>query len=270
VSASLSTLHSVFRLNHLALWEREVEVWGSRVRATSADRLLNLCLHHLGWRGQEEKALLAQHVRPGMKVLDIGANQGIYTLFLSHLVGMDGHIDAFEPDASLFASLRGNCERNGLTNVSLHHTALGCTAGTMKLYRSQFNSGDNRLARSQHPAWFSEVEVKVVPLDALLPEATADFIKIDVQGWEHHVFLGMERLLRRSPAVRIYLEFWPLGLSNAGCRPEECLRHLVSLGFLLYLPSCGRLIAITDIDTLTRELSGQKYTNLLASREIPA
>jgi FkbM family methyltransferase len=257
---------SIFKLNRLTFWAREVEVWGSRVTATSLDRLLNLYLHHFGIRGQEEKRFLERHIRPGMRVLDIGANQGVYTLLISRIVGKDGCVHAFEPDAGLFASLRRNCERNGAANIRLHNVALGRDSGVMKFYRSQVNSGDNRLARSQHPDWFEEIEVRVAPLDSILAGTPVDFIKIDVQGWEYQVFLGMERLLRDNPNVRIYLEYWPLGLENAGCPPLECLRHLTAHGFSIYRTSGAGLEPLSDFEALTRSLRGQQGTNLLAVR----
>jgi len=257
---------SIFKLNHLTFWAREVEVWGNRITATSLDRLVNLYLHHLGVRGQEEKRFLEQHIRPGMRVLDIGANQGLYTLLISRIAGSDGFVHAFEPDASLFASLRKNCERNRAANIELHNVALGRVPGFMKFYRSQVNSGDNRLARSQHPRWFEEIEVRVAPLDSILNGERVDFIKIDVQGWEYQVFLGMERLLRDNPRVRIYLEYWPLGLENAGCPPLECLRHLTGHGFSLYRASGTGLEPLSDFEGLTRSLRGQQCANLLAVR----
>ena len=154
----MTVARAVFKLNFLPLWARDVEVWGNRVTATSLDRLVNLHLHHFGIRGQEEKRFLERHIRPGMRVADIGANQGLYTLLISRIVGTGGHVHAFEPDASLFASLTRNCGQNGARNIELHNVALGQTPGTLKLYRSQVNSGDNRLARSQHPGWFHEIE----------------------------------------------------------------------------------------------------------------
>jgi len=265
----MAVAQSIFRLNHLPLWSREVEVWGNRVTATTLDRLVNLYLHHLGVRGQEEKRFLERHVRPGMQVFDIGANQGIYTMLMAQLVGRRGSVQAFEPDATLFASLRKNCEGNDAGNVRLHNIALGREPGTLKFYRCQLNSGDNRLARSHHPGWFDEVQVPVAPLDALLPGAPVDFIKIDVQGWEYQVFLGMEGILRANPNVEIYLEYWPLGLQNAGCKPPDCLLHLISLGFNLYVTAGPGLKPLTDMEALTRDLPGQKCANLLAARGTP-
>jgi FkbM family methyltransferase len=256
-------------LNFLPFWTRDVEVWGNRMTATSLDRLANLYLHHLGLRGTEEKWFLEQHVRPGMHVADIGANQGLYTLLISDIVGSEGSVHAFEPDACLFASLRKNCEANRASNVALHNVALGRVPGEMKMYRSRVNSGDNRLAKSRHSNWFEEVQVRVAPLDSILEGRHIDFIKIDVQGWEHQVFLGMERLLRDNPAVRIYFEYWPLGLANAGCPPLDCLRHLTSQGFTLYHAAGGSPAPLLDFVGLTQSLQGQHCANLLAMREKP-
>jgi len=104
---------SLYKLNVLPMWGHTVEVWGNRITATSLDRLLNLYLHRYGLRGEEEKQFLERHVKPGMRVLDIGANQGIYSLLMSRLVGPSGHLHCFEPDPRLFASLRENCRRSG-------------------------------------------------------------------------------------------------------------------------------------------------------------
>jgi FkbM family methyltransferase len=262
----VAVAEAIFKLNFLPFWASEVEVWGNRVTATSLDRLVNLYLHHLGLRGQEEKRFFERHIRPGMRVLDIGANQGLYTLLISRIVGSSGCVHAFEPDAGLFASLRRNCERNGAANIEFHNVALGLAPGVMNFYRSKVNSGDNRLARSRHPAWFEEIEVRVAPLDSILTGERVDFIKIDVQGWEYQVFLGMERLLRDNPQVRIYLEYWPLGLENAGCPPLQCLRHLTTHGFSLYRTSGGSLEPLSDFEGLTRSLRGQHWEDLLAVR----
>jgi FkbM family methyltransferase len=260
---------SIFKLNYLPLWSREVEVWGSRVTATSFDRLLNLYLYHLGVRGNPERRFLERNIRPGMQVLDIGANQGLYTLLSSRLLGSQGRVYAFEPDPGLFASLRGHCEVNGAKNVELHNVALGQAPGVMKLYRSRINAGDNRLARSRHPSWFDEVAVQVVPLDPILKGKRVDFIKIDVQGWEYQVFLGMEDVLRENQHVRIYFEYWPMGLENAGCQPMECLNHLRSRGFSIYRVSPTGFELLTDFAGLTQELRGQRWADLFAARGNP-
>ena len=65
------------------------------------------------------------------------------------------------------------------------------------MFRSPFNSGDNRLAEAGHGDW-SEVPIKVAALDDILGSTPVDFIKIDVQGWELEVFKGMAATLARN------------------------------------------------------------------------
>ena len=52
------------------------------------------------WRGafeESERNLVAREIKSGMRVLNIGANVGLYTIIASKLVGPDGMVHAFEP-----------------------------------------------------------------------------------------------------------------------------------------------------------------------------
>src|SRR5215471_12592897 len=93
------------RVNQLSCWKRDVPVWGHHFRAVSFDRLLNLNLNRIGLMNTGMRLFLEQQVRPGMRVVDAGANQGLFTLLCSRLVGPNGSVSAFEPDPELFAAL---------------------------------------------------------------------------------------------------------------------------------------------------------------------
>src|SRR5208283_897383 len=110
-------------------------VWGFGMRAATFDRALYLALHRAGLMGAPERAALAALARPGMTVLDIGANLGLYSLLLARSVGPSGRVIAFEPDPDLCALLRANCAANGLANVEAHNMALGAAPGRMILSR---------------------------------------------------------------------------------------------------------------------------------------
>src|SRR6267143_2214012 len=100
----------IYNFNHTPLlWRREINVWDRRMRSASLDRLVALGLHRLGWMGHDEATLLQRLVRPGMSVIDVVANIGLYSLLLSRLVDRNGSVLAFEPEPSLFATLRENC-----------------------------------------------------------------------------------------------------------------------------------------------------------------
>jgi FkbM family methyltransferase len=177
---------------------------------------------------RRERALLRQWIRPGMTVVDVGANIGIYASFFSKLVESSGCVYAFEPDSANYQRLIENAE--SLDNVSPNHAAVGATTGTIRLFVSDklnvdhrtFDSGDGRRG----------VEVPVVSLDDYFAAGQrVDFIKIDVQGFELSVLQGAERLLVENRDIKVLLEYWPYGLTKAGVTPSMVIEQIRSLGF---------------------------------------
>ena len=49
-------------------------------------------------------------------------------------------------------------------------------------------------------------------LDSVLGDASVDFIKIDVQGWELEVLKGMTGVFNNNPELTICFEFGPFAL----------------------------------------------------------
>ena len=62
------------------------------------------------WK-QKELDLLAQVIRPGSLVVDVGANIGCHTLFFAKMAGLRGKVFAFEPHRLLFQTLKNNPPR---------------------------------------------------------------------------------------------------------------------------------------------------------------
>jgi FkbM family methyltransferase len=255
----------LYNLNHASLWRREINVWDRSMRAASLDRLVALGLHRLGWMGRDEAILLRRLVRPGMHVIDVGANIGLYSLLLARLAEPGGSVLAFEPEPNLFAVLRENCLSNGATNIILFQCALGQTNGLALFHRSLFNSGNNRLGRAS--AGHDAVEVKVERFDDLRPDSKPDFVKIDVQGHELAALSGMERALSASQNVRVLFEFAPAALRKAGTAPDLLLEFFRQRGFGLYETEGARLKTLQDSQRLISDLRGSRYTNLLAARD---
>lgn len=166
-------------VNRSRLWHGDCHVWGLRFAARTFERWLYLRLHRLGRMGGDERAALEKIVRPGMTVLDVGGNLGLYTVLLSRLVGPAGRVITFEPDPDLFALLQRNCAANACRNVEAHNLALGRERARLKLRRMILNSGDNTLGAGGR-GWFrQEVEIDVVSVDELLPGVRPDLVKID-------------------------------------------------------------------------------------------
>ena len=80
-------------------------------------------------------------VNPGDYVVDIGANIGIYTKFLSELVGSHGRVYSIEPIPFTFEILCSNVKKLRLKNVELINYAISDTNGNVIMEIPLYESG---------------------------------------------------------------------------------------------------------------------------------
>ena len=203
-----------------------------------------------------ETAFIGRHLRPGMSMIDVGANLGYHTTRAAQLVGSSGRVLAIEPDPYNFALLMRNVRANGLDNVLAVNVALGEQPGRATLFRSPGNLGDHRLFASGNERR-EAVEVPVVRLDDLCREHAierVDLVKMDVQGYEPLVLEGMSRTLADNPDVLVVTEFWPHGMEAAGSSVQTFFEAFSALGFAAYLLDSGRCTRRVDLDAALRAL----------------
>jgi FkbM family methyltransferase len=248
-------------LNRHWLWKRPVLVFGQRFQAPTLDRLASLWLHKLGILGRSEVRLLCRLVSAGMTVVDVGANQGIYTLLLANLA-RPGSVFAFEPEPMLYQQLVANVRENKADNVVCHPIAISRRSGQLALQPGKMHTGNNRIVKGSSPG---SVVVKAASLDELFPDRRIDCIKMDVQGWEAEAFAGGKEMLQRNRDILLIFEFWPYGLRAAGTEPAESLKFLTNLGFNLWRIKNGALVALekADLPDPSRKLD---YCDLIGTR----
>ena len=163
----------------------------------------------LGRAGAYERAhlkYLRRVVRPGAVVVDVGAHFGVYTEALCTLVGANGKVHAFEPQAPVFEALRRL--QSSHDNLTVHRVALSSRAGTCEL-RVPFLAGgvpEPALATLEAVAAQHRADpVAVRTLDSyrdLLPGLA--FVKIDVEGHELEVLDGAREVLAECrPVVQV-------------------------------------------------------------------
>jgi FkbM family methyltransferase len=182
-------------------------------------------------------------VKPGMTVLDIGANIGFYTVLLARLVGSKGRVFSFEPDPENFRHLV-SCTRN-YPQVVTEQCAVGSKSGTITLYHSRFMNVDHRTYQCNDDR--IPVQVQCITIDEYIPkDLTIDFIKLDVQGYEYNVLLGAQERVRRSPTIALLVEYWPYGLATAGIRPNDLLNFLEQTGLHPVLERLQKWESIKD------------------------
>ena len=179
-------------------------------------------------------------VRPGMTVLDIGANVGAHTLHLARLVGDEGRVIAFEPTDWAFAKLLANLA----LNPDIAHRVRPVQAFLV-------DRGDREVAatvpaswpldgRDVHPklrgrAMAAEAAVATT-LDAWLAGAKLTgigFVKMDVDGHDCAVLAGAAEMLARDRPTFL-MEISPYILEERGGSLGEILDRLEAVGYRLY------------------------------------
>jgi FkbM family methyltransferase len=209
-----------------------------------------------------ERRLIRAIVFPGAVAVDVGANIGIYSRFLSRCVGRTGVVHAFEPSPENFHRLQS--VTHGLANVRLLPAAVGERSGRSQLYLSDNLNVDHRAYAPDGDAR-NTISMDVIALDDYFsPGDRVDLIKVDVQGYELHALRSASRVLHDNPAIKLILELWPYGLRQAGMDWPDLIVALEEKGMLI------RTVSPKGLTPFRRELVRENidwYTNLFASRE---
>lgn len=166
------------------------------------------------------------HVAPGCTWLDIGSHYGYTAIALARLVGTTGRVFAFEPVISTAGCLAQTRAANGLRQLTVVPLALGhgddLKALTLPTVRGM---ADSTLNESD----VLKEAIYSISLDALWPsisgnDSVLNGVKIDVQGMELQVLLGMRQALLRWAPVLV-VEF------HAGVDRREVLDLLAATGY---------------------------------------
>ena len=211
-------------------------------------------------------ALLRRLLRPKARFLDVGANVGYFSLF-AHRLACDVQIDAVEPHPVIHSLLQSNLWANGVP-ARVHNAALGDARRLLPMSSPPMNPGDSRVG-ARTPDNRYDLVVPVIPADELFARRTFDVVKIDVQGFEPDVILGMERIVRDSPAIVLVIEFWPTALVERGLDPAEVLERYRQLKFHIAVNDDGGTGTCTAEDVLEhcRSAGADGQVNLILRRD---
>lgn len=174
--------------------------------------------YYFGVSEPELFSFYEEFLKPGMVVVDAGANIGLHTLFFAKRVGPLGSVYAFEPGSATFKRLQAHVERNQLSNVHCFHCALGAAEGRVSLVEIGQDSSRNFVTNEFLSAGADE-GVNLRPLDQVLREVNVekvDFLKLDVEGFELEVLKGARGHLNGQKIRVIQLELDDRSLARSG------------------------------------------------------
>ena len=196
------------------------------------------------WFLEDEVAGLPEFVRPGAVCLDVGAEYGLYTWTLAGLAGPTGHVHAVEPQPGPSAFVDATRRLLRASNVTVHRTALGASAGGGVLSlprrgplpvhgRAFLSTGASGLGSNAEFAHHEDVPVAVTTLDDLAAElglTRLDLVKADIEGAEARLLDGAHLTLATLRPVLV-LELEDRHLARFGASVAEIVAGLELAGY---------------------------------------
>ncbi len=168
----------------------------------------------------EFQILCRKFVKCDYTCIDVGANIGIKSLFLSRHI-KDGRVMAIEANPAVANILEKNIKGNCADNVTIKVCAIGENNGLSKF---EGGSAYGHLSSNENG-----IEVSVLTLDTALREigiTNFDFIKIDVEGNEFQIIRSSMDIIDKNQSL-VMFEFnsWCL-LAFGNNNPLDFLKYI--------------------------------------------
>jgi FkbM family methyltransferase len=181
-----------------------------------------------------ETETIKRIVKPGMCILEIGANVGYYTILMGKLVGKNGKIYAYEPYPRSVDILTRNVRLNGLADiVEVHNSAVSSENAIKKLYLGKasnvhglinYKTGDN-------DADYIEVETEDIREILVSAGRRIDLIRMDIEGHERELFSRLSSDIEAFLPAQIFFEVHPLGNIDPDPTFIAPLTNMLELGY---------------------------------------
>jgi FkbM family methyltransferase len=146
-----------------------------------------------GRREPETMAIYAALVRPGNRVVEIGACYGEFTILLSNYVGQDGKVLAIEGTPNSFEILKHNLAANKVCNVEAINVFVANTTPDVAFAKDAV-SPYAAIEAMRSGAVAGDERVPTVRLSELLGDMgfIPDIILMDIEGFEIDVFEDLD------------------------------------------------------------------------------
>lgn len=215
------------------------------------------------WEPWIATALMRQ-IRPGMRVVDVGANCGPHALRAAHAVGPGGKVVAIDANPRMIDLMRRTFAANALHWARAIHGAVMQETGDVELGVPDEMSGSASvwIKSGEYPSTVSTISAPGGPLAQFLNgDPRVDILKIDTEGAEPLVLAGAEDVIAGNRDIKIFME-WAPAMQRGFCPPAEFLERIRTRGFHVYeIDRASRLVPRTNADLIHLD-----WTELLLSR----
>jgi len=173
----------------------------------------DICLRTYLWGIWEPPltALWVYLLKPGMCVVDIGANKGYFSLLAAKRVLPGGRVISFEPYPRNFSDITKTIQENQYKHWTASADAVSSQNSTATLFAHGWDegvSGWGTLEASRGPS-DEKLNVKTTTLNTAMNTMKVqhiDLLKMDIEGHELEAILGAEELIKRKAISSITME----------------------------------------------------------------
>ena len=173
-------------------------------------------------------------LKPGDIFVDLGANEGYFTVVASKLVGPTGRVVSIEPQRRLKPVFEKNVALNGLQNVSLTEQAVSDKIGEATIHVSpSTDTGATGLVLNYKYSVPTET-IQTTTLAEVFRKQNlqhCDLIKIDIEGFEYEAVLGSKQLFEQGRIRKVVLQLHPRLMTMRGLNPDDITKFVTGCGY---------------------------------------
>lgn len=201
--------------------------------------------------------VVTQLVNPNDVIIEVGANNGYYTILMSSLVGDQGKVYSFEGNPGLAKLVSDSIGFNGLSGRAKLQNSLVSDVSGQKLkflFDKSYSGGGHIVSdRESINKNHNLIEVESVTLDTAIPEINkVNIIKMDAEGVELKILSGAQNILKSNPDLIIIME-WAFNMLSSHSNVELEMEKYFKLGYKFWQISTeSTLIPVLSLKELLR------------------
>jgi len=180
------------------------------------------------------KLTLDKLLNEGDTFVDLGANEGYFSIIGGKIVGKKGRVISIEPQTRLQNIINKNIKLNRISNVELFQLCISNKVGKEVIYLSpELNTGSSGVLKKQKYKVATE-NVDSMTLEDLIDKLQikkVNLIKIDIEGSEYEAILGSKKLFEDKIIKNIALELHPKFLKKRNLDIDHIVNFLNEAGY---------------------------------------
>lgn len=184
------------------------------------------------------------HCQAGMRLFDIGAHFGLFSLAALHYGGPTSKALAVDPSPTACRMMKIQADLNGVSRrLDIVQACAGNQIGWNDMVDSGIQSASYFVQPSQYHVGKELTRTQSITLDSLAEHAQTHptHVKIDVEGCEGEVLRGGRNTLSQADGPLLFIELHNQIVSERGGNPMQVLTLLEELGYRTFASDGSQL-----------------------------